>query len=76
VISIYKCPQCGREYSARACKPLIPDHVYIETHPSRMSAQALEAGAASEFVKCPGSGQVPRNAASDGRPLWKDEVGK
>jgi len=52
--SIMKCPHCGREYSQRACRPLIPNHDF-------------------ESKPCPGNGQTPRNAASDRRPLWKDD---
>ena len=52
-----KCPHRGREYSDRACRPLIPTHDY-----PKLARQV-----------CPGSGQQPRNAESDMRPLWKDE---
>lgn len=57
-MSIMKCPHCGREYSSRARKPLIPTHDYPPTCRS----------------VCPGSGQTPRNAETDFRPLWKDEI--
>ncbi len=57
--SLMKCPHCGREYSARACRPLIPSH---EIHGPLVN------------MRCPGSGQTPRNAASDKRILWKDET--
>lgn len=70
--NIYKCPHCGREYSSRACKPLIPDHDFIARAASQMSGAAMDSGAYEELVKCPGSGQTPRNAQSDKRPLWKD----
>lgn len=58
--NIMKCPHCGREYSARACKPLIPQHSWVNRQGETVP------------VHCPGSGQVPRCAASDKRPLWKD----
>ena len=54
--SIMKCPHCGREYSLRACNPNIPTHDWPP--PCR--------------AVCPGSGQIPRNALTDNRPLWKD----
>lgn len=63
-VSIYKCPHCGREYSSRACKPNIPQH-------ADPFCRVLHQGVFTP-VNCPGSGQVPRNAASDHRPLWKD----
>jgi hypothetical protein len=56
-MAIMKCPHCGREYSAKACKPLVPKHGLC----------------AERITVCPGSGQVPRNAETDRRPLWKDE---
>lgn len=56
-MAIMKCPHCGREYSAGACKPLVPAHSWPRT----------------EAKRCPGSGQTPRNAESDMRLLWKDE---
>lgn len=71
-MSVYMCPFCGRQYSARACKPLIPTHVFVTSGLRHMSAAALESGAAEEEMECPGSGQTPRNAESDRRPLWKD----
>jgi hypothetical protein len=67
-MAIMKCPYCGREYSQRACRPLIPSHAL--NSPAHMSAAALDAGASEE--ECPGSGQTPRNAESDRRPLWRD----
>ena len=75
-MSIMKCPHCGREYSARACRPLIPTHRFVVKNPSQMSAAALEAGAVEEDIQCPGSGQGPRNALSDKRPLWSEEDAK
>jgi hypothetical protein len=56
-MSVMKCPHCGREYSPQACKPLIPTHDWPP--PCR--------------AVCPGSGQIPRNAETDRRPLWKDD---
>jgi hypothetical protein len=29
-MSLMKCPYCGREYSMRACRPLIPIHEFPE----------------------------------------------
>lgn len=69
-----KCPHCGREYSQRACRPLIPQHTFTTNNARDMSAKALECGADCEEIVCPGTGQHPRNAESDRRPLWKDEV--
>lgn len=63
-MTIMACPHCGREYSQRACKPLVPEHGY--SPPRRGVEIAVTA------MVCPGSGQVPRNAESDRRPLWKD----
>ncbi len=53
----YKCPHCGKLYQMAECTPLIPTHDYPPLCRS----------------VCPGSGQHPRNAMSDRRPLWKDE---
>lgn len=39
-----------------------------------MSSAALDSGAAEEEIECPGSGQQPRNAEADFRPLWKDST--
>jgi len=64
-MSIMKCPHCGREYSQRACRPLVPVHK-IKQYNSHTCDKRLE--------QCPGSGQVPRNAETDMRPLWKDEL--
>ena len=72
-MSMMKCPYCGREYSQRACKPLVPDHGFIVKAASQMSVEALESGASEEYQACPGSGQFPRNAETDMRPLWKDD---
>jgi Rad3-related DNA helicase len=72
-MAIMKCPYCGREYSQRACKPLIPAHSFVSNNPRVMTAAVLNSGASEEEIRCPGSGQVPRNAESDRRPLWKDE---
>lgn len=60
---LYKCPHCGFEY-----RPA--DAHWASQHP-------WDAVPTHDFPKpcravCPGSGQHPRNAASDRRPLWKD----
>ena len=60
-----KCPHCGKVYK-NLRSSLIPYHNFV-------SAVALESGVTEELPICPGSGQYPRNAASDKRPLWKDE---
>lgn len=68
--SEYMCPYCGWKFDVR--ENLVPSHVLTVYHPSEMSAAALESGASEESIDCPGSGQYPRNALSDRRPLWKD----
>lgn len=65
-MSIMKCPNCGREFSARACKPLVPEHMVPEKRTFDPKLKSLV---------CPGSGQTPRNAESGVRPLWRDESG-
>ena len=58
-----KCPHCGKVY-ANLRSSLIPDHPCV-----------VERDWPGNYVmiQCPGSGQYPRNAESDKRPLWKDE---
>jgi len=65
-MAIMKCPHCGREYSQQACRPLIPGHT-IEIKEEQPTMTVISG------KRCPGSGQTPRNAESDMRPLWKDE---
>lgn len=69
-----KCPHCGKVYK-NLRSSLIPYHNddSVVVLSSEMSAAALESGATEELPICPGSGQYPRNADSDKRPLWKDE---
>lgn len=55
----YCCPHCGWTYDPQAEKgwSFVPVHMK---------------GQAQESIRCPGSGQAPRNADSDKRPLWQD----
>lgn len=61
----YKCPHCGWMYdpadpelqNQSPVVALVPEHNYPPT----------------ESAVCPGSNQIPRNALSDRRPLWKDD---
>jgi hypothetical protein len=69
-MSIMLCPHCGRLYSARACRPLIPEHTIAELRKNDQPMSDIKE--VMTPTKCPGSGQVPRNAESDRRPLWKD----
>jgi hypothetical protein len=74
-----KCPHCGWKYdpylmpTSLDTAGLVPMHNYVINSPIYMSAAALDSGAVEEEVKCPGSMQIPRNAESDRRLLWKDE---
>lgn len=71
-MSLMKCPHCGITNKRwRSCS-LIPKHTFIVKAARDMKAAALESGASEEEIVCPGSGQYPRCAASDKRPLWKD----
>lgn len=57
----YKCPHCGWIYNPSSHDggfALVPDHL---------------ADSYDRLMSCDGAGQTPRNAASDNRPLWKDE---
>jgi hypothetical protein len=55
--TMYKCPHCGFTYNPRRYGH---DLTPVHAYPS-------------PDTECPGSKQVPRNAESDFRPLWKDE---
>jgi len=63
-VSIMKCPHCGRHYSSQACRPFIPIHNIDWHHPVTGEVRTS---------MCPGAKQHPRNAASDLRPLWRDD---
>jgi hypothetical protein len=52
----YMCPHCGEIFARLKSDSLIPTHDFPK--PCRSV--------------CPGSGQNPRNADTDRRPLWKD----
>lgn len=57
IVTKYKCPHCGEIFHAPRCRDgLIPTHDF-----PRLTRRV-----------CPGSGNAPRNAMSDRRPLWKD----
>ena len=58
-----KCPHCGKVYK-NLRTPLIPEHT---------SDNLYVQPSIGVWIICPGSGQYPRNALSDKRPLWKDE---
>ena len=70
--TIYKCPHCGREYSANACDPLVPAHNLVTRNPEDSMGCTLGGLGSHNITPCPGSGQAPRNAESDHQPLWKD----
>lgn len=53
-----KCPHCGWRFHRMAAGGKVPAHSW--PFPAR--------------AVCPGAYQTPRNAESDHRPLWKDEV--
>lgn len=42
-----KCPHCGRKFSQRVCRPLVPTHTWWKDKTNGVS------------VACPGSQQMP-----------------
>ncbi len=66
-MAIMMCPHCGREFSEKACKPLVPSHLFdFEKKTHRVKSLT------TSVRECPGSDEQPLNAESDMRPLWKD----
>lgn len=55
-----KCPHCGHGFTYDQVGFASPIPGCIPSH-------------GDERWACPGTGQAPRNALSDRRPLWKDE---